>query len=101
MKLSSIKGQDHLRPFVAIIFVRITSWIGTVRRGRISLPLDCVEISSLDGHNQVRTLLQRGMASVLLGKREEASTVARRVYDSIFKENLEDLEVHYEYNKLI
>ena len=41
------------------------------------------------------------MASVLLGKRSEANSVARRVYELILQENLEDLEVHYEYNKLI
>ena len=37
----------------------------------------------------------------MLRQKAEGNRVARKVYELIMQENLEDLEVHYEYNKLI
>ena len=59
-KLSTAKSQDHLRPFVAIILLESLVGLGQIEEAESLWPIfDCVEISSLDGHNQVRTLLQR------------------------------------------
>ena len=37
----------------------------------------------------------------MLGKKAEGNRIARSVYELILQENVDDLEVHYEYNKLI
>ena len=58
-------------------------------------------VDELDGHGQIRLLLQRGLAASMLGKKAEGNRIARSVYELILQENLDDLEVHYEYNKLI
>ena len=101
-KLSDADTQLHLRPFVAIILLE--SLVGLERTDEAEAlwtHFDCANIDELDGHGQIRLLLQRGLAASMLGKKSEGNRVARRVYELILQENLEDLEVHYEYNKLI
>ena len=101
-KLSSLDSQSHLTPFVAIILLETHVGLGEMEEAEALWPIfQHLSVDHLDAHGQIRTLLQRGMASVLLGKRGDASVVARRVYDLIVQEDLSDLEVHYEYSKLI
>jgi len=101
-KLSDADTQSHLRPFVAIILLEALVGLDKMTEAKaLWVHFDCNNLDSLDGHGQIRVLLQRGLAASLLGDKHEGNQVARRVYDLIVQEDLEDLEVHYEYNKLI
>lgn len=101
-KLSDADTQLHLRPFVAIILLEALVGLERIDEAEaLWTHFDCANVDELDGHGQIRLLLQRGLAASMLGKRAEGNRIARKVYDLIMQENLEDLEVHYEYNKLI
>ncbi len=101
-KLSDADTQQHLRPFVAIILLEALVGLGRMEDAQaLWCHFDCSHVDDLDGHGQIRVMLQRGLAASLLGDKAEGNRIARAVYDLILEENLEDLEVHYEYNKLI
>lgn len=101
-KLAQRDNQNYLHPFVAIILLETLVGLGRIDEAKGLLPVfDVQEFDSLDDHGQVRVLLQQGMAAILLGDQPKALNVARVVYDKILANNLEDLEVRYEYNKLI
>ncbi len=101
-KLSDADTQLHLRPFVAIILLEALVGLERMEEAKaLWVHFDCNGLDELDGQGQIRVLLQRGLAASMLGDKVEANKVARQVYDLILQEELEDLEVHYEYNKLI
>ena len=72
-KLSDADTQLHLRPFVAIILLEALVGLGRMDEAEaLWIHFDCANVDDLDGHGQIRLLLQRGLAASMLGKRLKA-----------------------------
>ena len=73
-KLSDADTQLHLRPFVAIILLEALVGLGRMDEAEaLWIHFDCANVDDLDGHGQIRLLLQRGLAASMLGKKAEGN----------------------------